>query len=188
MFPSSSHGSGILRFPGFRKVKQCIEQREGHLRLFISCWLHLKPKGEGTNKIEENHLLGFSLFWRKTSVLASQHHFPFLSGTFWDFQIWQKSLESHSHVGEEASSLTRPPKPPPGSFCSLYCLSRWWRKALRRMKKEGQLRRLGKRNGLCHHSEPMWRGQPEKGLTAGNVIMNPEMALTAVPCMPPFGD
>lgn len=80
------HGLGILRFPGFRKVKQCTKQREVHLRLFISCWLHLKPKGKEQIKSREIISLDFPCF-EGTSVLASRHHFPFLSGTFRDFQI-----------------------------------------------------------------------------------------------------
>jgi hypothetical protein len=34
----------------------------------------------------------------------------------------------------------------------------------------------------------MWRGQTEKGIVTDNLIMNPETALTVVPCISFFGD
>lgn len=55
-------------------------------------------------------------------------------------------------------------------------------------KEEGELSRLGKKNGLRRHSEHMWRGQAEKDYRTDKLIMNPETALTAVPCMTSLGD
>lgn len=145
-----------------------------------------KTKGEGTNKIEGNHLLGFSLFWRNicscfpTPFSISIWHISRLSDLT---KVLGKSQQCRG--GGTVHSLV---PLPPGSFSSLYCLSQLWRKASRRMRKEGQLRRLGKRNGLCSHSEHMWRGQTEKGIVTDNLIMNPETALTVVPCISFFGD
>lgn len=56
------------------------------------------------------------------------------------------------------------------------------------MEEKGQLRRLGKKNGLRRHSEQVWRGQAEKDNRTDKLIMNPATVLTAVPCMSSLGD
>lgn len=56
------------------------------------------------------------------------------------------------------------------------------------MEEKGQLRRLGKKNGLRRHSEQVWRGQTKKDNRTNKLIMTQATALTTVLCMPSLGD
>lgn len=134
--------------------------------------------------MEGQHLLGSPcsegkhLFLLPSLISTSIWHILGLS-------VLTKVLGKSQQCGERAFLSFAPPPPLFLLFAAWLCSGG---RHQEEWKKDGQLSRLGKKNGLRRHSEHMWRGQAGKDNRTDKLIMNPETALTSVPCMPSLGD
>lgn len=134
--------------------------------------------------MEGHHLLGSPCFEGKHLFLLPS----LISTSIWHIlrlSVLTKVLGKSQQCRERTFRSFAPPPP-------LFLLFAAWPCSGGRhheeWKEEGELSRLGKKNGLRRHSEHMWRGQAEKDYRTDMLIMNPETALTAVPCMTSLGD